>query len=82
MGEMLAQQARPVSDYPATISYRLCAVNRRTDKSNIEATVKKFVEDALQGVGVLRGDGWNDLDYGVVSFEVDKDDPRVEVTIA
>ena len=38
-------------------------------------------KDGLVGSGVLQGDGWNNIDGFSDTFEVDKENPRVEVRI-
>lgn len=62
------------------ILYRWVEPNKRRDPSNV-AFAKKFIEDALVDIGVIQNDGWKHI-YGFAdSFSVDKDNPRVEVTI-
>lgn len=54
--------------------------NKCRDKDNI-AFAKKFIQDALVDAGVLKNDGWADIEGFTDSFIVDKCNPRVEVTI-
>lgn len=56
--------------------------NKRKDPDNIAAGIK-FVLDGLVEAGVLPGDGWRYLgDCQIIhDWAVDKDRPRVEVTI-
>ena len=65
---------------PVEMDYLWVVPNRRTDRDNV-AFAKKFVQDALVNAGVLKDDGW----YNVVGFsdrfEVDKNNPRIEVLI-
>jgi Holliday junction resolvase RusA-like endonuclease len=54
--------------------------NRRTDPDNI-CFAKKLIMDGLQEAGIIENDGWSQV-YGFDDrFEVDKDNPRVEVEI-
>ena len=63
-----------------TLRYTWYEPNQRRDLDNI-ASAHKFVQDALVKVGVLQGDGWKYVAGFSDSFEVDKDDPRIEVEI-
>lgn len=65
---------------PVFITYTWIEPNRMRDKSNI-CFAKKFVEDALIKAGVLKNDGWKEIDGFRDYFEVDKENPRVEVEI-
>lgn len=65
---------------PVWINYKWVERNTRKDKDNI-AFAKKFVQDALVKCGVIRGDGWHDVVGFTDAFEVDREKPRVEVSI-
>jgi Holliday junction resolvase RusA-like endonuclease len=54
--------------------------NRRRDKDNI-AFAKKFIFDGLVNSGVLRDDGWDEINDIRDKFAVDPKRPRVEVVI-
>lgn len=54
--------------------------DRRTDQDNIAAGIK-FVLDGLVAAGVLANDGWREVAGFSHSFEVDKENPRVEVKL-
>lgn len=62
------------------IHYYWVEPNKRRDPSNI-AFAKKFIEDALVDIGIIENDGWKHIAGFSDSFSVDKDNPRVEVTI-
>lgn len=62
------------------IEYLWVEENRRRDLDNI-SFAKKFIQDALVKVGILRNDGWNEIAFSIDRFEVDKGNPRVEVKI-
>lgn len=65
---------------PVWINYRWVEKNTRKDRDNI-AFAKKFIQDALVRCGTIRGDGWHDVVGFADSFDVDKKNPRIEVTI-
>lgn len=70
-----------IEKYPVRITFHWVCKDRRTDKDNIRFAAK-YVLDGLIEAGVLRDDGWNEIDsYGGDTFEVDKDNPGVEVII-
>lgn len=55
--------------------------NRRKDKDNIMAGGLKMILDGLVAAGVIENDGWSEIGSINNHFEVDKDNPRVEVEI-
>jgi len=65
---------------PVTMVYAWYEPNRRRDKDNI-AFARKFIQDALVAAGVLQGDGWACIEGFSDTFEVDKGNPRIQVTI-
>jgi Holliday junction resolvase RusA-like endonuclease len=67
-------------DAQVEISYFWIEPNMKRDKDNI-CSAKKFVNDALVNSGVLKNDGWKNIDGFKDFFEVDKKNPRVEVEI-
>lgn len=54
--------------------------DKRKDKDNIMAG-QKFIFDGLQKAGILKNDGWGEIGNISHRFEVDKDNPRVEIEI-
>lgn len=62
------------------IRYLWVEPSRRRDKDNI-AFAKKFIQDALVETGVLRNDGWSEIEGFSDDFALDPKNPRVEVTI-
>ena len=69
-----------VEQYPITVKFNLVMPNRRKDKDNI-AFAKKFCLDSMQAAGLIVNDGWKEIDGFEDTFEVDKDNPRVEISI-
>ena len=54
--------------------------DKRRDPDNIASAVK-FIWDGLVGAGVIKNDGWNENGGWTNHFEVDKDNPRIEIII-
>ena len=55
--------------------------NRRRDKDNISSFGRKVIQDALVKMGVLRNDGWENIEGFSDNFAVDKGKPRIEIEI-
>lgn len=55
--------------------------NKRRDPDNIAGGGVKFIWDGLVEAGVIENDGWKQNGGWSNKFEVDKDNPRIEVTI-
>lgn len=69
-----------VTKFPIVVKFKWVMPNKRKDKDNI-AFAKKFVLDSMQESGLIPGDGWKHIWGFEDSFEVDKDNPRVEIEI-
>ena len=66
---------------PVIIHYHYYELNRRRDLGNIHAPCQKFVEDALQDCGIIANDNQKCVVGFTAHFDVDKENPRVEVTL-
>ena len=77
---LLAKRLKTEIRTPVRVTYHWYCKNKRKDKSNI-AFAKKFIEDGLVAAGVLKNDGWNDIEGFRDEFYIDKQNPRVEVEI-
>lgn len=66
---------------PVLIHYRYFEENRKRDLGNIHAPCQKFVEDALQDCKVIANDNQKCVVGFTAHFEVDKENPRVEVVL-
>ncbi len=55
--------------------------NRRKDPDNISSAGRKIILDGLVSAGILEDDGWKQVSSFTDNFEVDKNSPRVEVTL-
>ena len=70
---------RPIKT-PITIHFHWIEPNTRRDLDNIRFGAK-YILDGLQEAGRLPDDGWDWVRGMSDTFSVDKDNPRVEVTI-
>lgn len=66
---------------PVYMEYTWYDPNKRRDKDNISSFGRKVIQDALVSTGVLKDDGWKHLVGFSDRFEVDRDNPRIEVLI-
>ena len=78
--ELSGQIDRPLRE-PVTMHYTWVERDRRRDKDNISSFGRKVIQDALVRAGTLRGDGWAEIDGFSDVFQVDRDNPRIEVEI-
>ncbi|MBC3901397.1 RusA family crossover junction endodeoxyribonuclease [Acetobacterium malicum] len=65
---------------PVFIKYTWIEQNQRRDLDNI-SFAKKFIQDSLVKVGVLKNDGWKNITGFEDHFEVNKKEPGVLVEI-
>lgn len=68
-------------DTPVIMDYVWFEPNRRRDKDNISSFGRKVIQDGLVRAGILRNDGWADIDHFTDRFDVDRVKPRIEVEI-
>lgn len=68
----------PVTNYPLDVTIFWYRRDRRSDPDNISAAVK-FVFDGLQDAGIIRADGWREINSICHVFKIDKKRPRVEI---
>lgn len=64
---------------PVVMRYCWYEPNRRRDKDNISSFGRKCIQDALVRAGVLKNDGWGEIEAFSDQFFVDGKNPRVEV---
>lgn len=67
---------------PVTLRFRWVEKARRRDPDNIAAGGRKLCLDALVKAGLLPDDGWAQVAGWVDTFEVDRDNPGVEISLA
>lgn len=63
------------------IKYHFYEPNKRRDKDNVAAFAMKVIQDALVKEGVIKNDGWRNIESFECLFDVDKNNPRIEVTL-
>lgn len=68
-------------DKQVFMEYTWIEPSRRRDKDNISSFGRKVIQDALVSTGVLKDDGWKHVVGFSDRFEVDKENPRIEVLI-
>jgi len=66
---------------PVTMGYTWYEKNRKRDIDNVSSFGRKVIQDALVRAGVLAGDGWAYIQGYTDAFEIDKNNPRIEVLI-
>ncbi len=77
----IKQQLRGVKIInPVYMDYLWVAPDRRTDRDNI-VFARKFIQDALVSAAVLKDDGWDHVVGFSDRFEVDNENPRIEILI-
>lgn len=54
--------------------------NKRNDPDNIQVGTK-YILDSFVNLGIIKNDGWNEINSIKHIFRVDKDNPRVEIEI-
>lgn len=75
-----AQELKDIKT-PIVIHYAFYVKDKRRDRMNIASAADKSFEDALQKCGYIRNDGWNDVLNATFEFHIDKENPRIEITI-
>ena len=65
---------------PITLHITWVCKDKRKDKDNV-AFGKKFILDGMIQSGLLKNDGWSEIAGFTDSFEVDKDNPRIEIEL-
>lgn len=66
---------------PVKIHYRYYEASKRRDPSNVASCAVKIIEDSLQQCGVISNDGWANIAGYSQDFFIDRENPRIEVTI-
>lgn len=66
---------------PVWMKYTWYEKNRKRDKDNISSFGRKVIQDGLVKAGVLKNDGWREIEGFSDRFRVDEQNPRVEVEI-
>ena len=67
-----------IKQLPADFDFVWYVPNRRKDKDNISSAVK-FIFDGFVKAGLIENDGWKQVGDINHTFDIDKEEPRVEV---
>lgn len=73
------EQGKPIT-HRSKIYFTWFCKNQKKDPDNI-SFAQKYILDGLVKAGILQGDGWKDIRGLYHDFEIDKDEPRVEIVI-
>lgn len=65
---------------PITLKIDWYCKDKRKDKDNIRFGVK-FIQDGMIECGLLKNDGWNEINGYQDAFYVDKENPRIEIEL-
>lgn len=66
---------------PVRLKYEFWEPNKRRDLDNISAFAHKVIQDSLVKTGILLNDSWDYIVGYSDFFYVDKNNPRIEVTL-
>lgn len=66
---------------PIEICYNYFEKDKRRDHDNVHAFAAKVIQDALVECGLINNDGWNEITSFCATFEVDRQNPRIEVSL-
>lgn len=78
----IRSQLRDVKiDNPVVLEYKFFEKNKRRDLDNISAYAHKVIQDSLVLAGTIKNDGWQNIKGYKDEFYVDKERPRIEVTL-
>lgn len=66
---------------PVIIKYMFFEPNKKRDLDNIAGFAHKVIQDSLVKTKVLVNDGWDNVVGFLDQFAIDKDNPRIEVTV-
>ena len=78
--QLQARGVPPVQEYPVDLELTWYRENRKSDPDNIAFAIK-FILDGLQAAGVLRQDTWASVRTICHRFEIDKQNPGVQIVI-
>ena len=66
---------------PVILKYDFWEDSRKRDLDNVSAFAMKVTQDSLVLAGVLDNDGWKNITGFTSQFYLDRENPRIEVTI-
>lgn len=63
------------------LEYHFFEPSARRDKDNVSGYFHKIFQDALVQKGIIQNDGWKDIEGWTDRFDIDRKNPRIEITI-
>lgn len=70
-----------LDDGPYWFNFVWYRKTKRTDPDNISGAGMKFIFDGMQKAKIMDNDGWKQVAGFEHHFKIDKDNPRVEISI-
>jgi Holliday junction resolvase RusA-like endonuclease len=80
-GIIAAQIPKCRFEKPVWITYRYYCPNKKKDLDNISGYFHKVFQDALVARGVIPNDNWKYIKGFQDEFDVDRNNPRIEVEV-
>ena len=80
--QIRAEKMVKLDNGPYWFDFVWYAPSKRTDPDNISSSGMKLIFDGMMKANVLKNDGWSEVNGFTHNFEVDKQDPRVEIVIS
>ena len=78
----IKQQLKNVKiEKPVYMEYTWVEKNKRRDLDNISSFGRKVIQDALVNAAVLKNDGWKQIVGFSDRFEINKENPHIEILI-
>ena len=78
---LYANKEKERFDKPVILHFHWVEKNKRRDKDNV-VFAKKFLLDGFVKSGLLTDDSWKYVEGFSDKFSVDKESPRIEITIS
>jgi Holliday junction resolvase RusA-like endonuclease len=81
IADIYEQKGRLRIDNPIVIHYTFIEPNKKRDMDNISGYFHKVFQDALVQAGVIVNDGWSYIRGYSDDFDVDSNNPRIEIVL-
>lgn len=66
---------------PVAVHYMVYAKDKKHDRQNLGSCLEKCFADALQTMKILPNDSWDWIVRNTFDYEIDRKNPRAEITI-
>lgn len=66
--------------FPLTLKVTWFCKDKRKDKDNIRFGIK-FIQDGMISAGLIKNDGWSEIEGYRDAFKIDKENPRIEIEV-